>query len=110
MGDRIEIEKIEFLYGRLWQFDLYNVNKKEHYRFFIEEAQLVKLQAEARADYGQLLERKTAMNLAEWFEGCKTTDEWFSRLNDFVKYYKLSLEEGFENLKEWNKENKNEKY
>ena len=106
MGDRIEIEKIEFLYGRLWQIDLYNVTKKEHYRFFVEETQLAQLQSEARQNYAKRLERKTAFDLASWFEGCKTENEWFERLNQFVKYYQLSIAEGFENLKKWNEENK----
>lgn len=112
MGDRIEIEKIEFLYGRLWQIDLYNVTKKEYYRFFVEETELTELLANARQKYAQNLERDTARNFACWFDGCQTNEEWFARLNQFVAHYQISLDEGFENLKKWNKavqENEKEK-
>ena len=40
MGDRINIKKIEFLYGRLFQIDLYNETKQEHYRTFVEKDEL----------------------------------------------------------------------
>ena len=43
MGDNIIIEKIEFLYGRLFQIDLYNETKKEHYRVFSEKDELENL-------------------------------------------------------------------
>ena len=105
---RIEIEKIEFLYGRLWQIDLWNDTKKESYRFFVEETELTKLLANARRKYAQNLEKDTARNFALWFDGCETTDEFYERLNIFVKHYEINLDEGFENLKKWNKENKND--
>lgn len=40
MGDIVKIEKIEFIYNYLWQIDLYNESKKEHYRMFVEEKDL----------------------------------------------------------------------
>ena len=48
MGDDIKIKKIEFLYGRLWQIDLWNDTKKESYRFFVEEKELDKMLAKAK--------------------------------------------------------------
>lgn len=45
MGDKIIIKKIEFLYGHLFQIDLYNETKDEYYRTFIDEYDLqLKLQ------------------------------------------------------------------
>ena len=46
MGDRIVIEKIEFLYGHLFQIDLYNETKCEYYRTFCEMDELFKLIAD----------------------------------------------------------------
>lgn len=37
MGDRIRITKIEFIHNELYQIDLYNETKKEHYRLFASE-------------------------------------------------------------------------
>ena len=43
MGDKIIIKEVEFLYGHLWQIDLYNETKKEWYRTFIEEKELTEI-------------------------------------------------------------------
>jgi hypothetical protein len=48
MGDRVEIEKVQFIYGHLWQIDLYNETKKEKYRVFVEEKDLEKILKEAK--------------------------------------------------------------
>lgn len=48
MGDHIIIKKIEFLYGYLWQFDLYNETKDEHIRFFCRENELQEKLQEAK--------------------------------------------------------------
>ena len=40
MGDKIVIKKVEFLYGHLFQIDLYNETKDEYYRTFIDEHDL----------------------------------------------------------------------
>lgn len=40
MGDRVVIKSVEFLYGHLWQIDLYNETKNEYYRTFIENEKL----------------------------------------------------------------------
>ena len=53
MGDNIIIEKIEFLYGRLFQIDLYNETKKEHYRVFSEKEELENLLEKAVKQGGQ---------------------------------------------------------
>ena len=42
MGDNIRIEKIEFLYGNLYQIDLFNETKQEWCRTFIDEVELMK--------------------------------------------------------------------
>lgn len=36
MGDRIEIKEIRFLYGHLFQIDIYNETKNEEYSVFCE--------------------------------------------------------------------------
>lgn len=46
MGDRIVIEEIEFLYGHLFQIDLYNETKCEYYRAFCEIDEFFKLIAD----------------------------------------------------------------
>lgn len=48
MGDHIIIKKIEFLYGYLWQFDLYNETKDDHIRFFCRENELQEKLQEAK--------------------------------------------------------------
>ena len=40
MGDKIVISKIELLYGRLFQIDLYNESKDEWYRVFADKDEL----------------------------------------------------------------------
>ena len=37
MGDKIVISKIELLYGRLFQIDLHNESKDEHYRVCVDK-------------------------------------------------------------------------
>ena len=49
MGDNIRIEKIEFLYGNLYQIDLFNETKQEWYRTFIDEVELMKKISNAMA-------------------------------------------------------------
>ena len=46
MGDRIVIEDIRFLYGHLFQIDLYNETKCEYYRTFCEIGEFFKLIAD----------------------------------------------------------------
>ena len=37
MGDRIVVKQIKLIYGHLYQIDLYNETKDQHYRVFIEK-------------------------------------------------------------------------
>jgi hypothetical protein len=48
MGDEVVIERIEFLYGHLWQIDLYNKTKNEHYRAFCENQRFEMMQIQAK--------------------------------------------------------------
>lgn len=48
MGDSVVIEKIDFLYGHLWQIDLYNETKNEHYRVFCENQKFEMMQIQAK--------------------------------------------------------------
>ena len=50
MGDRIVIEAIEYLYGHLWQIDLYNETKKEYYRVFAENDELISMMEKAKTN------------------------------------------------------------
>ena len=47
MGDKIVIEKIEFLYGRLFQIDLHNESKDEYFRVFVDKDELYKMLKES---------------------------------------------------------------
>lgn len=49
MGDNIVIKAVEFLYGHLWQIDLYNETKKEYYRVFSENDELIFMMAIAKS-------------------------------------------------------------
>ena len=40
MGDNIIISNIEFIYNRLFQIDLYNESRDEHYRLFAKKEEL----------------------------------------------------------------------
>ena len=51
MGDRVIIKNIEFLYGHLWQIDLYNETKNEHNRTFVENEELGNKMEEALLNY-----------------------------------------------------------
>ena len=47
MGDRIEIEAIEFIGSiNAYQFDLYNVTNGEHYRVFIPKKDIEQSEVE----------------------------------------------------------------
>jgi hypothetical protein len=50
MGDKVVITKIEFLYGRLFQIDLHNESKDEHYRFFVDKDELYKMLKESEGE------------------------------------------------------------
>ena len=50
MGDKVVIKEIEFLYGRLFQIDLHNESKDEHYRVFIDKCELYKMLKESEDD------------------------------------------------------------
>ena len=52
MGDKIVISNIEFLYGRLFQIDLYNEKKDEYYRVFAEKEELYNMLNSAIAKGG----------------------------------------------------------
>lgn len=50
MGDKVKIKEVQFIYGHLWQIDLYNETKKEYYRVFVEEKDLEKMLKEAKGE------------------------------------------------------------
>lgn len=37
MGDKVIVERVELIYGHLYQIDLYNETRNEHFRTFIEK-------------------------------------------------------------------------
>lgn len=48
MGDEVIIKTVEFIYGHLYQIDLYNETKKEWYRVFVEEKELNEMLLKAK--------------------------------------------------------------